>query len=471
MQSGFLFSVPSLALFCERRWRARFSPWLRSENRDRRMRAGRAARPAVEHHRLFRVGSAGVACVDVSGTPPPSGEDALRLSPVWHTCRPTAERQLRHPPSLTKKSERGDVGERPSARVCGLSNLSLSLVPSLAFSCERRWRARFSPWLRSENRDRRMRAGRAARPAVEHHRLSRVGSAGVACVDVSGTPPPSGEDALRLSPGWHTCRPTAARQLRHPPSLTKKNERGDVGERPSARVCGLSNLSLSLVPSLAFSCERRWRARFSPWLRSENRDRQMRAGRAARPAVEHHRLSRVGSAGIACVDVSGTPPPSGEDALRLSPVWHTCRPTAERQLRHPPSLTKKSERGDVGERPSARVCGLSNLSLSLVPSLAFSCERRWRARFSPWLRSENRDRRMRAGRAARPAVEHHRLFRVGSAGIACVDVSGTPPPSGEDALRLSPGWHTCRPTAARQLRQPPSLTEKSERGDKQRKVA
>ncbi len=261
---------------------------------------------------------------------------------------------------------------------------------------------------------------------------------------------------------------------------------------------------LPSVASLALFCVRSWpahRVPRTPMPRRHGmpRDGLMGAGRASRPAVEHHQLCRICSAGIPRLDIDstppastqcflsgspslmvrgrglgridGTPPPSGEDALRLSPVWHTCRPTAERQLRHPPSLTKKSERGDVGGGPSARVCGLSNLSLSLVPSLAFSCERRWRARFSPWLRSENRDRRMRAGRAARPAVEHHRLSRVGSAGVACVDVSGTPPPSGEDALRLSPGWHTCRPTAARQLRQPPSLTEKSERGDKQRKVA
>ena len=47
-------SIPSPALFCERRCQARFSRWLRCENRDWQMRAGRAARPVVEHHRCSR---------------------------------------------------------------------------------------------------------------------------------------------------------------------------------------------------------------------------------------------------------------------------------------------------------------------------------------------------------------------------------------------------------------------------------
>jgi hypothetical protein len=41
-----------------------------------------------------------------------------------------------------------------------------------------------------------------------------------------------------------------------------------------------------------------------------------------------------------------TPPPSGEDARRLSPVRHSARVQPSRELRRPPSLAKKSERGD-----------------------------------------------------------------------------------------------------------------------------
>ena len=52
-RGGFVFascSVASLALFCEGSWPARFSRWLRCENRDGLMRAGRASRPVVECH-------------------------------------------------------------------------------------------------------------------------------------------------------------------------------------------------------------------------------------------------------------------------------------------------------------------------------------------------------------------------------------------------------------------------------------
>jgi len=57
--------------------------------------------------------------------------------------------------------------------------------------------------------------------------------------------------------------------------------------------------TLSGVPSLAFTCERRWRARFSQRLRCENRDRRMRAGGRPRPPVvecpRHFSKSRITS--------------------------------------------------------------------------------------------------------------------------------------------------------------------------------
>jgi hypothetical protein len=108
-------------------------------------------------------------------------------------------------------------------------------------------------------------------------------------------------------------------------------------------------------------------------------------------------------------------------------------------------------------------------STSIVPSLAG--ERRWPAPLSHWLRCENRDGRMRAGRASRLTVEYHRLSRVCSDRNATVDINGTPPPSCESARRLSPGWHSCRQPAERQLLQPPSLREKRERGDEPRRAA
>jgi hypothetical protein len=46
----------------------------------------------------------------------------------------------------------------------------------------------------------------------------------------------------------------------------------------------------------------------------------------------------------------GTPPPAGEDARRLSPVRHSARVQPLPQLRQPPSLAKKSERGDAEAR-------------------------------------------------------------------------------------------------------------------------
>jgi hypothetical protein len=48
MIGAFHSGVPSLA--GERRWPARFSRWLRRENRDGRMRAGGRPTPAMEHH-------------------------------------------------------------------------------------------------------------------------------------------------------------------------------------------------------------------------------------------------------------------------------------------------------------------------------------------------------------------------------------------------------------------------------------
>jgi hypothetical protein len=46
-------SFASLALFRERRWRARFSQWLRCETRDGRLRAGGRPRPPVLEHHLI----------------------------------------------------------------------------------------------------------------------------------------------------------------------------------------------------------------------------------------------------------------------------------------------------------------------------------------------------------------------------------------------------------------------------------
>jgi len=242
----------------------------------------------------------------------------------------------------------------------------------------------------------------------------------------------------------------------------------------------ISARSSCTVPSLALFCERRWLARWSLFGLCDRRDRQMRAGRASRTAVEHPQLFRVGSGPGALVDVSGTPPPRSQRA-RLSPVCHSCRQTEERQLRQPPSLTEKCERGNRGEGGfshhdesfvrKAQAASLDADALFLVPSLALFCERRWPAQFSRWLRSENCARRMRAGRASRPAVEHHQLVRVCSERNARADISGTPPPSGEDALRLSPGWRSTYSQPSHVLRQPPSLTKKSERGDKKRRAA
>ena len=52
-------------------------------------------------------------------------------------------------------------------------------------------------------------------------------------------------------------------------------------------------LTFMTVASLAFICERRWLARFSRWLRGENRASRMRAARAARAVVECHVLAKV----------------------------------------------------------------------------------------------------------------------------------------------------------------------------------
>jgi hypothetical protein len=49
------------------------------------------------------------------------------------------------------------------------------------------------------------------------------------------------------------------------------------------------------------------------------------------------------------------PPPSGEDALRLSSVWHAGRKSAERPSRQPPSLA--SERRDSQERKNKPIRG------------------------------------------------------------------------------------------------------------------
>jgi len=54
-------------------------------------------------------------------------------------------------------------------------------------------------------------------------------------MEASGVPPPSGEDALRLSPGRHAGRKSEERPARRPPSLAR--ERGDswrsIGKRPN----------------------------------------------------------------------------------------------------------------------------------------------------------------------------------------------------------------------------------------------
>ena len=274
-------------------------------------------------------------------------------------------------------------------------------VASLAFFCERSWPARFSRWLRCENRAGLMRAGGRPRPTVvEHHQLSRLGSAGIPRLDIDSTPPastrcflsgspslkgrgaglgriggtpPPGAQRARLSPVWHSCRPTTERLLRQPPSLT--SERGDIGE--GARMAPVLS-----VPSLAFFCERRWLARWPLFTFCDRRASRMRAGRAARPVVEHHQLSRIRSAGISRLDIAntspastrcflsdspslkgggwglgrigGTPPPGARRA-RLSPVWHSCRQTAERQLRQLPlSLVREGTTGTGrGWRPDS----------------------------------------------------------------------------------------------------------------------
>ncbi len=252
-------SVPSLA--SERRWMARRSLFGLCDRCASRMRAGRAARPVVEHHQLFRFGSERSALVNVCGTPPPSGEDALRLSPVSHSLCSHPSHELRLPPSLAKKSERGDVGggaisyheesfvrkelEAPSDAI------SLFLISSLAFFCERRWMARWSLFGLCDRCASRMRAGRAARPVVEHHRPSRVGSGRSALVNVCGTPPPSGEDALRLSPVSHSLCSQPSHELRLPPSLGERGDKavGAISYPPSlkGRGWGLGLLSATEV--------------------------------------------------------------------------------------------------------------------------------------------------------------------------------------------------------------------------------
>ena len=75
-------AVPSLALFCERRWLARWSLFSFCDQGDSRMRAALASSAVVERHELFRERSSSVARGHIDGTPPPLGEDALRRSLV-----------------------------------------------------------------------------------------------------------------------------------------------------------------------------------------------------------------------------------------------------------------------------------------------------------------------------------------------------------------------------------------------------
>ncbi len=72
------------------------------------MRAALAASAVVEHHQLFREGSFCMRQACIRGAPPPAGADARRLSPVRHSSCAQPAHELRHPPSLAEKSERGD---------------------------------------------------------------------------------------------------------------------------------------------------------------------------------------------------------------------------------------------------------------------------------------------------------------------------------------------------------------------------
>ena len=99
-------------------------------------------------------------------------------------------------------------------------------------------------------------------------------------------------------------------------------------------------------------------------------------------AVSRNFLDLGESVTLVEIGMRGAPPPSGEDALRLSPVWRSCRAEQERQLRHPPSLAQR-ERGrrregrvrlaerkrGLGER-RARAARASRPISGSVPSLA-----------------------------------------------------------------------------------------------------
>src|SRR5271168_1048874 len=68
-----------------------------------------AVAPPAQGGVSFRDAAQGLrtALAGVRGAPPWVGEDAHRLSPVWHSCRAGSERQPRQPPSLSQR-ERGE---------------------------------------------------------------------------------------------------------------------------------------------------------------------------------------------------------------------------------------------------------------------------------------------------------------------------------------------------------------------------
>jgi hypothetical protein len=139
---------------------------------------------------------------EAGGAPPPSGEDALRLSSGWHAGRKFKERPARQPPSLA--SERRDI--QGSAKTNPLGASSSGVVRTRRTSAARTSMAPIGlPKIRNKPTS-----------AAELLRLAEAG----------GAPPPSGEDALRLSSGWHAGRKFKERPARQPPSLA--SERRDI---------------------------------------------------------------------------------------------------------------------------------------------------------------------------------------------------------------------------------------------------
>src|SRR5271156_2515998 len=136
-----------------------------------------------------------------------------------------------------------------------------------------------------------------------------------------GAPPPSGEDALRLSSGWHAGRKFKERPARQPPSLA--SERRDI--QGSAKTNPLGASSSGVVRTRRTSAARTSMAPIGL------------------PKIQNKPISAAGL--LRLTEAGGAPPPSGEDARRRSSGWHAGRKFKERPARQPPSLA--SERRDI----------------------------------------------------------------------------------------------------------------------------